>query len=85
MTLGRATAFDLHFRLRPVLRRLAGDLLAARRGIELDREPGRGRSARSAGSVGSSSAPTGAARRTAPAPASDLPTLDRVVTTLEAL
>ncbi len=39
VTLSGTTAFDLHFRLRPVLRRIARRLLAARRGIDLDRNP----------------------------------------------
>jgi hypothetical protein len=39
VTLGQATAFDLHFRLRPTLRRIASELLRARRGIELDGNP----------------------------------------------
>ena len=39
MTLGLATAFDLHYRLRPRLRRIATELLAARRGIDLDASP----------------------------------------------
>jgi hypothetical protein len=39
VTLGMATAFDLHYRLRPSLRRTASELLAARRGIDIDREP----------------------------------------------
>ena len=39
VTLGMATAFDLHYRLRPSLRRIAGELLAARRGIDLDGDP----------------------------------------------
>jgi hypothetical protein len=39
VTLGLATAFDLHFRLRPTLRRIASELLRSRRGIDLDREP----------------------------------------------
>jgi hypothetical protein len=38
-----AGSFDLHFRLRPRLRRLASDLLAARRGVSLDDEPERAR------------------------------------------
>jgi hypothetical protein len=41
--LGGASAYDLHYRLRPTLRELAGGLLAARRGIDLDREPDRAR------------------------------------------
>ena len=36
VTLGLTTAFDLHFRLRPTLRRIASELLRARRGIDLD-------------------------------------------------
>lgn len=39
VTLGMATAFDLHFRLRPTLRRIASELLRARRGIDLDGNP----------------------------------------------
>jgi hypothetical protein len=39
VSLGLATAFDLHYRLRPRLRRIAAELLAARRGIELDASP----------------------------------------------
>ena len=39
VALGASTAFDLHYRLRPTLRRIAGELLAARRGIELDAQP----------------------------------------------
>ena len=36
VTLGLATAFDLHYRLRPTLRRAASELLSSRRGIDLD-------------------------------------------------
>ena len=43
--LGVARAFDLHFRLRPRLRGLASELLASRRGITLDAEPERARTA----------------------------------------
>ena len=39
VSLGMATTFDLHYRLRPPLRRIAGELLAARRGIDLDGSP----------------------------------------------
>ena len=39
VTLGTTTAFDLHYRLRPSLRRIAGELLAARRSIDLDGDP----------------------------------------------
>ena len=39
VALGLASAFDLHYRLRPRLRRIATELLAARRGIDLDGSP----------------------------------------------
>jgi hypothetical protein len=39
VTLGQSTSFDLHFRLRPTLRRIAYELLRARRGIDLDADP----------------------------------------------
>jgi hypothetical protein len=39
VALGLATAIDLHHSLRPRLRRIAAELLAARRGIELDVNP----------------------------------------------
>jgi len=39
VALGAATAFDLHYRLRPELRGIAGELLAARRGIDLETSP----------------------------------------------
>jgi len=37
--LGVARSFDLHYRVRPRLREIAGPLLALRRGISLDRDP----------------------------------------------
>ena len=39
VALGLASAFDLHYRLRPNLRGIATELLAARRGIDLDGNP----------------------------------------------
>jgi hypothetical protein len=39
VTLSTTTAFDLHFRLRPVLRRIAARMLASRRGVDLERSP----------------------------------------------
>ncbi len=39
--LGVAGSFDLHYRLRPRLRGLTADLLAARRGVSLDATPER--------------------------------------------
>ena len=43
VVLGAANEFDLHYRLRPVLRQLAGERLYARYGLELDRDPERAR------------------------------------------
>jgi hypothetical protein len=43
VTLGVASTYDLHFRLRPTLRDTAAGLLAVRRGIDLDRQPERAR------------------------------------------
>jgi hypothetical protein len=45
VTLGVASTYDLHFRLRPTLRETAAALLAVRRGIDLDRQPERARRA----------------------------------------
>jgi hypothetical protein len=45
VTLGVAGSFDVHHRLRPRLRSITADLLAARRGISLDGDPERARSA----------------------------------------
>ena len=43
VVLGTGNEFDLHYRLRPVLRQIAADRLYARDGIDLDREPERAR------------------------------------------
>jgi hypothetical protein len=45
VTLGLSTSFDLHYRLRPTLRRIASELLRARRGIDLDANPAAARRA----------------------------------------
>lgn len=45
VALASANAFDLHYRLRPVVREVAGGLLAARRGIDLDARPDAARAA----------------------------------------
>ena len=45
IALGSANAFDLPYRLRPVIRQVAGGLLAARRGIDLDARPEAARAA----------------------------------------
>jgi hypothetical protein len=41
VVLGTGNEFDLHYRLRPLLRQLAADRLYARHGIDLDRDPER--------------------------------------------
>jgi hypothetical protein len=43
VVLGGANAFDLHYRLRPLLRELAAERLAARHGVDLDGDPDRAR------------------------------------------
>jgi hypothetical protein len=43
VVLGAANEFDLHYRLRPLLRQLAGDRLYGRYGVELDSDPDRSR------------------------------------------
>jgi hypothetical protein len=43
VALGAATAHDAHFRLLPTLRGVAAELLAARRGVDLHRNPERAR------------------------------------------
>ena len=43
VTLSTTTAFDLHFRLRPVLRRISARMLASRRGVDLERSPAQAR------------------------------------------
>ena len=44
-TMAGSTAFDVHFRLRPAITALAGELLSSRRGIDLDHDPDRARAA----------------------------------------
>lgn len=41
VTMAGSAAFDVHFRLRPDLQELAGELLSSRRGIDLERDPDR--------------------------------------------
>jgi hypothetical protein len=41
VVLGAANEFDLHYRLRPLLRQLAADRLHSRHGVDLDRAPHR--------------------------------------------
>ena len=84
VTLGQATAFDLHFRLRPTLRRIASELLQSRRGIDLDRDP-----AAAARVLGDETWQLVRPDREPPAersgPGLDLPTLRNVVAALEAV
>jgi hypothetical protein len=82
VALGLATAFDLHFRLRPSLRRTAGELLASRRGIELDEAPNAARRA-----LGDETWELVRPDREPPidrfAPGLDIAALRRVISTLE--
>jgi len=41
VVLGAANEFDLHYRLRPLLRQIAAERLYGRRGVDLDRDPER--------------------------------------------
>ena len=41
VSMAGSAAFDVHYRLRPVIAELAAELLSSRRGIDLGREPGR--------------------------------------------
>ena len=41
VVLGAANEFDLHYRLRPLLRQVAAERLYRRHGVDLDRNPGR--------------------------------------------
>lgn len=84
VALGLATAFDLHFRLRPTLRRIAAELLWARRGVDLDQNPDTARRA-----LGEETWELVREDREPPperfAPGIELAVLRRVVTSLEAL
>jgi hypothetical protein len=84
VALGLSAAFDLHYRLRPVLRRTASELLAVRRGIDLDRSPGAARRA-----LGDETWELVRPDREPPperfAPGLELGALRRVVVSLEAL
>lgn len=84
VTLATSTAFDLHYRLRPTLRRIAGELLAARRGVDLDGDPAAARTA-----LGEEAWQLVRADRDPPrdrfATGADLASLGAIVTSLEAL
>jgi hypothetical protein len=45
LSMAGASAFDVHFRLRPIISELAADLLSTRRGIDLGRSPERAHAA----------------------------------------
>lgn len=45
LSMAGAAAFDVHFRLRPVLAELSAELLSTRRGIDLERSPERAHAA----------------------------------------
>lgn len=86
VTLGLATAFDLHYRLRPSLRQTAAELLASHRGIDLD-APAQAKAARMA--LGEETWAIVRPDREPPenrsAPGLDIASLRNVVATLEAL
>ena len=45
VSMAGTAAFDVHYRLRPVIAELATELLSSRRGIDLERDPDRARAA----------------------------------------
>ena len=77
-----SAAFDVHYRLRPTVTELAAELLSARRGIDLEREPERARAVLGddAWELVRPDRPQPAERHGA---GIDEATLDRVVTALE--
>ena len=84
VSMAGAAAFDVHFRLRPVLIELAADLLSTRRGIDLERAPERARAALGdeTWEIVRPDRPEPAQRH---APGLDQAHLDRIVTALEQL
>jgi len=82
--LAQSSAFDLHYRLRPVLREIAAGLLAWRHGVDLDRDSGRARRL-----LGTETWQLVRPDRPPPldrlGPGIDAAALDRVVASLEAL
>lgn len=82
LALAGQTAADLHFRLRPRLRRIAARLLASRRGIDLDARPDAAR--RVLGDeLWEIVQPAREAPRQRDAPGLDVAAADRLVTALE--
>jgi hypothetical protein len=84
VTLGRHNAWDLHHRLRPTLRETAAGLLAARHGVDLERQPERAASLLGA-ELWELVAPGLAAPEHRHAPGVDASLLDRTVSALERL
>lgn len=84
VTLGRSNAWDLHNRLRPTLREIAGSLLAARHGIDVERQPERSASLLGADAWGLV-APGRALPEHRHAAGIDAAALDRAVSALERL
>jgi hypothetical protein len=84
VVIAQATSFDLHFRLRPALRRIASELLRSRRGIDLDADPAAARR-----SLGEETWELVRADRPAPddrfSPGIELAALHRVVDSLEGI
>ena len=82
LSMAGAAAFDVHFRLRPVLVELAADLLSTRRGIDLERSPERAHAALGdeVWEIVRPDRPEPAQRH---APGLDRVQLDRIVTALE--
>ena len=82
VSMAGAAAFDVHFRLRPVLVDLAADLLSTRRGIDLERNPERAHLAigDEVWEIVRPDRPEPAQRHAA---GLDRATLDRIVTALE--
>jgi len=82
LSMAGAAAFDVHFRLRPVLAELAADLLSTRRGIELERNPERAHAVLGdeVWAIVRPDRPEPAQRH---APGLDHAQLDRIVTALE--
>ncbi len=84
VTLAAASAYDVHFRLRPTLRDTAATLLAAGRGVSLDLQPERARQL-----LGEEAWELVRADRKPPAdprgPGLDRARLERVLTSLESL
>jgi hypothetical protein len=84
VVIAQSTAFDLHFRLRPTLRRIASELLRSRRGLDLDGDPDAARRA-----LGDETWALVRSDRPPPddrfGPGLELATLHRVVDSLEAI